>query len=246
MSAGVELGQYADRSIGTIDGDDFSEHSPEGWRRLADAEHLRRKEILSQDPSARDKAKLHADKADIFDKKASDAYFKMNNSDKKIPSDMIDLHGQQVDETKRILRERIPEDQGKGHDHLHVIVGQAHHSKDHIGKLKPAVEKLCEEFGLRYNTEENQGRIYIDLRGGRVPAQSPTQHTSQQHGQYQNGHQQQPHPTHQQQHYATHQQQHYPAHQQQHYNQQNQEEEQYDEVEKLLTKLIKKYCCTVM
>jgi hypothetical protein len=55
------------------------------------------------------------------------------------------------------------------------------------------------------------------------------------------GHQQHQH---QQQH---HPQQHYPSQQQyQHHGAQNQQEEPYDQVEKLLTKLVKKYCCAVM
>lgn len=33
-------------------------------------------------------------------------------------------------------------------------------------KIKPAVEELCKELGLRYQVEENDGRIYVDLSGG--------------------------------------------------------------------------------
>ena len=33
-------------------------------------------------------------------------------------------------------------------------------------KIKPAVEELCKELGLRYRAEENDGRIYVDLSGG--------------------------------------------------------------------------------
>ncbi|KAJ8129849.1 hypothetical protein O1611_g3780 [Lasiodiplodia mahajangana] len=172
----------------------------------------------------------------------------MNNKD--LPPDMIDLHGQQVDETKDVLTKRIRADQRKGHSHLHVIVGRGSHSKDGIQKIKPAVEELCEELGLGCKTEEdNAGRIYINLQGGDVTdlpplPGHPTAYNGQQHNQHHGGHQQQHYPAHEQQHYPTQQQQqHYPA-QQQHYQQQhNQQEEQYDEVEKLLTKLVKKYCC---
>jgi hypothetical protein len=56
---------------------------------------------------------------------------------------------------------------------LYSIVGKGNHSVDHIQKLKPAVEKLCREHGLEYATEENAGRIYVDLKGNRVDAMPP-------------------------------------------------------------------------
>lgn len=39
-------------------------------------------------------------------------------------------------------------------------------------KLKPAVERICRELGLQCVTEENAGRIDVDLTGG-MPAFSP-------------------------------------------------------------------------
>ena len=58
------------------------------------------------------------------------------------------------------------------------IVGKGNHSVNHVQKLKPRVEQVCQELGLQYTTEENAGRIYIDLTGG--PAHMPSQYT--QHG----------------------------------------------------------------
>ena len=46
------------------------------------------------------------------------------------------------------------------------IVGKGNHSINHVQKIKPRVEQVCHELGLQYSTEENAGRIYINLQGG--------------------------------------------------------------------------------
>lgn len=63
-------------------------------------------------------------------------------------------------------------------------------------KIKPRVERVCRELGLQYATEENAGRIYVNLTGGEaVPPPSHgaphQQYPGQQHGQ-QHGQQQDP------------------------------------------------------
>lgn len=45
-------------------------------------------------------------------------------------------------------------------------MGKGVHSAGHVQKLKPAVERICREQGLQFVTEENGGRIYVDLTGG--------------------------------------------------------------------------------
>jgi hypothetical protein len=83
----------------------------------------------------------------------------------KVASDTIDLHGQFVEEAEEKLEQRVRYAKQNGQSHLHVIVGKGNHSPDHIQKIKPRVEQLCRELGLREHTEENEGRIYIDLTG---------------------------------------------------------------------------------
>ena len=60
---------------------------------------------------------------------------------------------------------------------------------NHIQKIKPRVEQVCQELHLQYATEENEGRMYINLTGG--PAIMPPRHG---HGgqQHSYGQQQQP------------------------------------------------------
>ncbi|KAI0879660.1 DUF1771-domain-containing protein [Hypoxylon argillaceum] len=258
MSAGIELERYADRSVGRVGDNDFNqsiETKYQNLRKKAEIEHAKKSDCMKRSHEAYERGdgagakqlsnegKQHAAKADKLDLEASKLIFAMNNAN--ADGDVIDLHGQQVDEAIIILTKRIQEDQQDNQTHLHVIVGKGNHSVGHVPKLKPAVEDLFQQLGLQYKTEENAGRLYVNLQGDNVTHMPPLQ--TQPATQYA-GHGGQSHGGHQQQHYPA-QQHHQPQHQQQqqqHYGGQNQEEQQYDEVEKLLTKLVKKYCCTVM
>lgn len=60
------------------------------------------------------------------------------------------------------------------------IVGKGNHSADHLQKIKPRVENVCRELGLQYRTEENEGRLYVNLTGG--SAERPPQHHKGGHG----------------------------------------------------------------
>jgi len=124
------------------------------------------------------------------------------------------------------------------------IVGKGNHSVNHVQKIKPRVEQVCRELGLQYKTEENAGRMYINLAGG--PADIPPSHQPA-YGGHQNQNQnhggQGGYPG------GQHQPQHGGPQQQQGGNQQN---NQNDEIEKLarkfLPRVIRKLegCCVVM
>ncbi|KAI9664368.1 MAG: hypothetical protein M1831_002301 [Alyxoria varia] len=114
-----------------------------------------------------------------LNKQASGLIFRENNSPDRVAPDTIDLHGQYVNEAEDILELRIREAKRRGEAHLHVIVGKGNHSAGHVQRIKPKVEALCREEGLRYRTEENEGRIFVDLRGGGlsgVPDMPPVGH----------------------------------------------------------------------
>lgn len=186
-----------------------------------------------------------------YNKQASEYIFRANNSTDKVQDDTIDLHGQFVEEAEDILEARIRDAQARNQTHLHVIVGKGNHSVGHVQKLKPRVENLCQELGLQYRTEENEGRIYVNLQGHDIPHMPPppsnysgggyggganhgypgAQHGGQHHGQAQHG-QQHPRP---------------PAQ-----SHQPQEQQQEDDTEKLKKKIISKLtkklgdCCVVM
>jgi hypothetical protein len=103
---------------------------------------------------------------EAYNKQASDYIFRENNAPGRVEPDAIDLHGLFVDEAEEILEARIRAERQKGSSALHVIVGRGNHSADHVQKIKPRVEQVCREMGLSYRTEENDGRIFVDLKGG--------------------------------------------------------------------------------
>lgn len=191
--------------------------------------------------------KSHAAKMEQYNKQASEYIFRANNSTDRVPDDTIDLHGQFVEEAEDILEARIRDAQARSQTHLHVIVGKGNHSVGHVQKLKPRVEHLCQELGLQYRTEENEGRIYVNLQGHEIPHMPPPPSNysgggyggahhgypgAQHHGQPQHG-QQHPRP---------------PAQT----GQQQEEHQQEDGTEKLKRKVIDKLskklgdCCVVM
>lgn len=194
---------------------------------------------------------------DDFNRQASEYIFRENNSPDRVPGDTIDLHGQFVEEAEQILETRIRAAQQQGQTHLHVIVGKGNHSPGHIQKIKPKVEEVCRELGLQYQTEHNEGRMYIDLTGAPVHTIPPPpsgygqqwggQHhgSGQYHGGQQHGGQQQHHGNQNQYHGG--QQQHggggYPG------QQQNQNDDVEEFVKKnILPRVFKelKGCCIVM
>ncbi|KAK0364938.1 hypothetical protein LTR02_006337 [Friedmanniomyces endolithicus] len=116
--------------------------------------------------NASEQSKQHAAAADNYNKQASEFIFRENNAVGKVAADTIDLHGQYVEEAEEILEQRIRYAQSTGQTHLHVIVGKGNHSPGHIQKIKPKVEALCQELGLQYSTEHNEGRMFIQLQPG--------------------------------------------------------------------------------
>ncbi|CAJ2506288.1 Uu.00g004180.m01.CDS01 [Anthostomella pinea] len=191
--------------------------------------------------------KAHAAKMDEYNKQASDYVFRENNATGRVADDTIDLHGQFVEEAENILEQRIRYAQQQGQTHLHVIVGKGNHSVNHIQKIKPRVEKVCQELGLQYATEDNAGIMYVNLQGGEATMPPPPQQPSGQHDGYPGGgggHQQ---PYHGGQQHGGQQQQHHGG-QQQHGGGQQQQQEQPDLAQKIVQKLTRKLgdCCVVM
>lgn len=110
--------------------------------------------------------KEHGARMAEYNKQASEFIFRENNAPDRVDSDEIDLHGQFVEEAEDILFQRIRACQERGEDHIHVIVGKGIHSAHHVQKIKPAVEKVCDQLGLQHRVEHNAGRIYVNLTGG--------------------------------------------------------------------------------
>jgi hypothetical protein len=179
---------------------------------------------VQKQTSQQEEGKAHGAAMAQYNKQASEFIFRENNAEGRVPSDTIDLHGQFVEEAEDILEERIRYAKSTGQTHLHVIVGKGNHSLDHIQKIKPRVEQICQQEGLQYNMEPNEGRIYINLTGGPATNMPPVgQGYPQQQPQY--------------------------GGQQQYYGGQEQQQQQYgtgqgqdEDVEKL----VKKFCCCIV
>ncbi|KAJ5167027.1 uncharacterized protein N7482_005808 [Penicillium canariense] len=196
----------------------------------------RSKEAYSSGDGARAKqlseeGKAHGRKMEEYNKQASEFIFRENNANGRVAADTIDLHGQFVEEAEDILEARIKYAKAHGQNHLHVIVGKGNHSAGHIQKIKPRVQQVCRELGLQYATEDNAGRIYVNLTGGEAVMPSYPSHPAPHHG----GGQQQ-----------------YPGQQQQTHHQQ-QPQQQQDEIEQVVNALLpkvmrklEKACCVVM
>ncbi|KAI1116222.1 DUF1771-domain-containing protein [Nemania sp. NC0429] len=261
MSAGIELDHYySERDQETLGSRAFNrdvhpdiKDEYEVWRKRGQKEVALRRDCMQRAHEAYERGdgatakqlsnegKQHAAKADEWFGKASNSAFQTNNVNTE--NDVIDLHGLYVTEAQDRLEDRIRQDQQAGKTHLHVIVGKGNHSVNHIQKLKPAIEELCQNLGLQYATEENEGRIYVNLQGGDI---DEIPHFSPQHGGHQHHQQQQQHHGGQEHNHPEQHQYQQQQHQQQHYGGQNQEDQQDDEVEKLVTNIFKKYCCAVM
>jgi len=133
-------------------------------------------------------------------------------------------------------------------------VGKGIHSLNHLQKLRPAIEKSCQEHQFKYYVEENEGRILVKFGEGaghlsQGEAQSfwdKLQQFSTPTGYPGTSQQQQPYQQ-QQQSYQPQQQ-----YQQQQYNQHNQGNQNNDIVEQVVKKaapiLFRKLrqCCTIM
>ncbi|CAK7202414.1 hypothetical protein SEUCBS139899_005137 [Sporothrix eucalyptigena] len=270
-SSAIPMTQLGERSFNHSAGND-AEAEYDRLRDLARKEAAKRSSCMDRSHKAyqqgdgagakalSEEGKKHAAAMDRYNRQASDYIFRENNAVNRVAADTIDLHGQFVEEAERILTDRIRAAQSNGQTHLHVIVGRGNHSVNHVQKIKPAVEKLCQELGLQYATEENEGRIYVNLQGGAVNGapplpQQPSGHLGGYHGGsggYPDQHQQQG--TYagaayggQQQPY---QQQYQPQYQQQYQGQNNnnnaQMEQQIEQaVVKCLPRLLKQ-CCTIM
>ncbi|KAL6235930.1 hypothetical protein BDW75DRAFT_207971 [Aspergillus navahoensis] len=178
-----------------------------------------------------EQGKAHGRKMEEYNRQASEFIFRENNAPGRVDADTIDLHGQFVEEAEDILEERIKYARSQGQTHLHVIVGKGNHSVNHVQKIKPRVEKVCRELGLQYATEENEGRIYVNLTGG--AADNIPSKPSHGHG-------------HQQQHYQQ-------PHHQQHHQQQQEQQGNQDQIEQVVNAILprvlrklEKACCVVM
>ncbi|EEB06911.2 SMR and DUF1771 domain-containing protein [Schizosaccharomyces japonicus yFS275] len=96
-----------------------------------------------------------------YNRQAAAAIYRYKNT--QCQPDEIDLHGLYVDEAVQAVEQRIQNCYKFGFDHLHIIVGKGTHSANHVEKLRPAVLQKLQELSLRFQSEENAGRILVHI-----------------------------------------------------------------------------------
>lgn len=105
---------------------------------------------------------------DKWNAMAAEYVFVQNNKDSD--ENDIDLHGLYVREAEYILKQRIINGIYRHQDSLDCIVGKGLHSKGGIAKLKPAVQKLCNEGGFRWEIDpKNTGIMIIYIKNAVIP-----------------------------------------------------------------------------
>jgi len=109
-----------------------------------------------------DKGKAEAEKMKEANKQAADIVFKSKNRNQ--PPDSIDLHLLYVEEAIERTEARLEEVRKQKGDHLIIIHGAGHHSKDNKQLIKPAVVKMLNEKGIKFKENTpNVGCIYAEL-----------------------------------------------------------------------------------
>jgi hypothetical protein len=166
---------------------------------------------------------------DKWNRAASEFIYRAHNGAGMMPEDTVDLHGQYAAEVGEIVRGKLEQARREGWPGVHVIVGKGIHSAGHKQKIKPKVEEICGELGVRCWTEENAGVVYCDVSGSGQQSSRPPQQS--QHG------------------YVGGQQQHQGGQQGHHGQQQQGGNEELEKLaKKMLPKLLRKLegCCIVM
>jgi DNA-nicking Smr family endonuclease len=142
-----------------------------------------------------EQANNHKLKAEQYNRQAGEFVFRANNADSA--SDEIDLHGLYIKEATSMLETRINASVARNESHLKVIVGKGNHSENHIAKLKPAVEELCQSRGIKHWVDQHNAGVIVLEFANQYPQQthlpyvgSQPAHSQPVYGQ-QNYHQQQ-------------------------------------------------------
>lgn len=156
---------------------DYNHATDNTYKQLRDQAHLaisRKQHLSSESQKAYqrgDKQEAHAlseqakqaqAESDRLNQQAAEYVFRENNADSA--GDEIDLHGLYVKEAEWVLQKRISECVRTGQLHLKVIVGKGLHLANGVAKIKPAVDQLCTELGLRHRVDpHNAGVIVIEF-----------------------------------------------------------------------------------
>ncbi|UZJ52453.1 hypothetical protein CBS101457_001773 [Exobasidium rhododendri] len=107
----------------------------------------------------------HKRKMEQANQEAADWIYVANNEDSG-PNE-VDLHGLYTEEAIRKTEQAIQEHQRKGTPEIRVIVGKGIHSQNHVAHIKPAIEKMMQDYNIAANIDpKNAGVLIVHLQGG--------------------------------------------------------------------------------
>ncbi|EJU04270.1 DUF1771-domain-containing protein [Dacryopinax primogenitus] len=108
--------------------------------------------------------RAHKEKMEQLNREAADWIFAANNSSS--PPGTIDLHGLYVQEAIERTELALQAAQSRGGSNLRVIVGKGLHSKNHVAKIKPAIEQLMAKYSFAAELDsQNEGVLVVHLGG---------------------------------------------------------------------------------
>jgi len=118
--------------------------------------------------SLSDEGKAHKVEMERLNQEASNWIFTQNNNGRQ-PGE-VDLHGLSVREAIDRSDEAIQAAKQRGDSQLRLIVGKGLHSRDHVAKLKPAIEELMQKHQLAAELDpQNAGVLIV-----RIDSTGPT------------------------------------------------------------------------
>ena len=106
----------------------------------------------------------HKEERNRLNKQAADWIFEKNNLDNR--RDEVDLHGLYVKEAIEKTDQAIANARASNINPLKVVVGRGTHSKNHVSKMKPAIEEMMRKQNLRCKVDpDNAGQLLVFLDG---------------------------------------------------------------------------------
>ncbi|WFD43979.1 hypothetical protein MPSI1_002644 [Malassezia psittaci] len=150
--------QYKDlRNQARSEGDNMSRCFAQSKSAYSRGDHARAKQLSDQ-------GNYHKQQMELLNARAVDWIYAANNADS--PPGTIDVHGLYVKEALAKVDQVIAQAQAQRFPHLRIIVGKGIHSRDHVSKIRPAVEDLLRKYNVAARIDpKNHGVLIVDLFG---------------------------------------------------------------------------------
>ena len=113
-----------------------------------------------------EEGQAHKMQMERLNSQAAEWIYAANNDDS--PPGTTDLHGLYTNEAIVKAEQVIQQAQAQGYPQLRIIVGKGLHSKNHVQHLRPAVERLVQQYNISAHVDKrNTGVLVVDLQSPR-------------------------------------------------------------------------------